>query len=117
MEVIIWILRKIIELRHAGKLSTCTNSLLFIVVNKQMDPLSSSPAESDISKWDKSWAESSLSENPTANQHFYDGSEGIDDASSVLTTSTMQMSEYQQRVLATDAQLNAKVPASILKKK
>ena len=87
------------------------------VVNKQMDPLSSSPAESDTSTWDRSWAESSLSVNPTADRHFYDGSEELDDASSVLTTSTMPMSEYQRRVLAADPQLNAKVPASILKKK
>ena len=54
-----------------------------------MDLLSSSPHVSDTSTWDKSWAESSLSENPTADRHFYDGSEEIDDVSSVVTTSTM----------------------------
>ena len=94
-----------------------TNSLLFIVVNKQIDQLSISPAESETSTLDKSWAESSLSENLTADRHFYDGSEEIDDVSSVVTTSTIPMSEYRRRVLAADAQLNAKIPASILKKK
>ena len=82
-----------------------------------MGPLTSSPPESDTSTLDQSWAESTLSMNPTADQHFYKYSEETDDASSILTTSTMPMSEYQRRVLAADAQLNAKVPASILKKK
>ena len=66
--------------------STCT---------KEMVPLSSSPAESDTSTLDKSWAESSLFEIPTEDRHFYDGSEEIDDVSSVVTNSTIPMRECQ----------------------
>ena len=92
------ILSKMLELRQVNRVQ------VLLLIYKQMEPLLSSPAEHNTSTWDKSWAESSLSENPTADRHFYDGSEEIDDVSSVLTTSTMPWSEYQRRVLAADVQ-------------
>ena len=74
----------------------------------------SSLPEDDVSKWDKTWAETSLSMHPTSDQR---STENFDDSSSVRTTSTLPISEYQRRVQAADEQLNAEVSFSILKKK
>ena len=63
--------------------------------------------------WDGNWAESSLSKNPSLDQQFY--TDNCDDTSSELTTSTMQMSEYQRT--AQDTVKETKMPVSILKKK
>ena len=48
-----------------------------------------------LATWDKSWAESSLFEILTVDRHFYNGSEEIDDVSSVVTNSTIPMRECQ----------------------
>ena len=49
-----------------------------------MDPLSSFPAKNDIPLHGTNiLAESSLSENPTADRHFKNDSEEIDDASTI----------------------------------
>ena len=57
--------------------------------------------------------------NPTSDRQFYrEGTDDNDDTSSVLTTSTMPMSEYQRRIQAADEKtVQVKVPVSILKKK
>ena len=69
---------------------------------------------SDASTWEK-WAESSLFVN-----HAADGpgdTLDFDDTSSVVTTSTIPMSEYQRRAQTEDTQLTTKTQSSILKKK
>lgn len=78
-----------------------------------LDTLSNSSTEVDISMWGKSVEESSLSINPVADKLY----NYFDDTSSVLTTSTMPVSEYQRRIQAADSQLTAKTRTSILKKK
>ena len=70
---------------------------------------------SDASTWEKKWAESSLFVN-----HAADGpgdTLDFDDTSSVVTTSTIPMSEYQRRAQTEDTQLTTKTQSSILKKK
>ena len=83
------------------------------LVKRQMSSLSNSLTETNT--WNKSWAESSLS---TSDRQFYTEGTDDDDTSSVLTTSTMPMSEYQRRIQAADENtVQVKVPVSILKKK
>ena len=86
------------------------------LVKRQMSSLGS--LSNSLTDTNTNWAESSLSMNPTHSsiQRLY--TDDNDDTSSVLTTSTMPMSEYQRRVQAADEKtVQVKVPVSILKKK
>ena len=87
------------------------------LVKRQMSSLGS--LSNSLTDTNTNWAESSLSMNPTSDQQFYrEGTDDNDDTSSVLTTSTMPMSEYQRRIQAADEKtVQVKVPVSILKKK
>ena len=87
------------------------------LVKRQMSSLGS--LSNSLTDTNTNWAESSLSMNPTSDRQFYtEGTDDNDDTSSVLTTSTMPMSEYQRRIQAADENnVQVKVPVSILKKK
>lgn len=88
---------------------------VFVLVKRMTSLSEFSRPESDASTWEDKWAESSLFANSTADGHG--DSVDLDDTSSVLTTSTMPISEYQRRIRAADTQLTAKTHNSILKKK
>ena len=94
-----------------------THVCLCHLVKRQMSSLGS--LSNSLTDTNTNWAESSLSMNPTSDRQFYtEGTDDNDDTSSVLTTSTMPMSEYQRRVQAADEKtVQVKVPVSILKKK
>ena len=84
------------------------------LVKRQMSSLRS--LSNSLTDTNTNWAESSLS---TSDRQFYrESTDDNDDTSSVLTTSTMPMSEYQRRVQAADEKtVQVNVPVSILKKK
>ena len=66
------------------------------------------------STWEQKWAESSLFVNHVADEPG--DTLDFNHTSSVVTASTMPVSEYQHRV-HTDTQMTAKTRSSILKKK
>ena len=87
---------------------------MLILVERMTSLGEFSRSGSDASTWEKKWAESSLFVNHAADEPG--DALDFDDTSSVVTASTMPVSEYQLRV-HTDTQMTAKTPSSILKKK